>query len=452
MISTVDDDELVKIAISRGIILEDEVRECNYIKQRSRGVSIISILKNKGYLAEKDYIYLVKLHADRILRRSLRKHLRLSPEEYSTKIAKALHDAEDSFMERLRKGRLAGSESRTAHTVLICPGCASKYNASVLSPGTQYKCRKCGNTLEVPDHGTAQELEPEVDLLEALDAEDLVGQIIANCEILERIGEGGMGVVYRGKHLTLERDVAVKVLPNKMTSEFFRGRFLAESRAAAKLIHPNVVQIFDAGEEKGNPYIVMEYVEGATVKQLINTRKRLGLAFVVRVVSEAAQGLAAAHRLKLVHRDVKPENIMISFTGDTKVMDFGLAKDVGMQGDVTKAGMLMGTPYYMAPEQFMSDVEVDHRADIYALGVTLYHMLAGKPPYTGDSPYKIMNAHLNEKYKPVQELNKNVVPEIVTILDKMLIKDREKRYQNMMPLIKDFERVKIEQNDQEEKE
>ena len=226
-------------------------------------------------------------------------------------------------------------------------------------------------------------------------------------------------------------------------SDFFRQRFLAESRSAARLIHPNVVQIFDAGEERGNPYIVMEYVEGATVKQLINTRKRLGLSFVVRVISEAAQGLAAAHKLKLVHRDVKPENIMISFNGETKVMDFGLAKDVGMQGDVTKAGMLMGTPYYMAPEQFMTDVEVDHRADIYALGVTLYHMLAGKPPYIGDSPYKIMTAHLNEKYKPIHEMNAKVPEALADILNKMLAKRVKNRYQNMPQVVKDLERVKI---------
>jgi serine/threonine-protein kinase len=203
------------------------------------------------------------------------------------------------------------------------------------------------------------------------------------------------------------------------------------------------VQIFDAGEQNGNPYITMEYVEGATVKQLINTRKRLGLSFVVRVISEAAKGLGAAHRLKLVHRDVKPENVMISFTGEAKVMDFGLAKDVGMQGDVTKAGMLMGTPFYMAPEQFMTDVEVDHRADIYALGVTFYHMLAGRPPYIGDSPYKVMNAHLNEKYRPVQELNKKVTPELASVLDKMLVKLRKNRYQNMQQVVKDLERVKL---------
>jgi serine/threonine protein kinase len=145
----------------------------------------------------------------------------------------------------------------------------------------------------------------------------------------------------------------------------------------------------------------------------------------------------------MVHRDVKPENIMISFTGDTKVMDFGLAKHMGMEGDVTKAGMLMGTPFYMAPEQFMSDVEVDHRADIYALGVTLYHMLAGRPPFTGDSPYKIMNAHLNEKYKPVREANPMVPEELGAILDKMLAKDREKRYQNMLQVVKDLERIEL---------
>jgi serine/threonine-protein kinase len=440
MISTKDDTGLVKIALSRKLVLEDEVRECKYLVNDRTGISIISILRSKGYLSNKDYLYLLKIHSDREIRRSLKEHLRLGPEAYSEGIAKALGETEFAFAERKRK---SGREHKRAQTVIVCPECGSKYNASILQPGAQYKCRKCGNALEIPDHGTAEEIDPDVEFEEAFDTEDLINRTLAGCKIVEQIGEGGMGVVYRGKHLTLDREVAIKVLPRKMTSSFFRTRFLAESRAAGKLIHPNVVQIFDAGEEKGNPYLIMEYVEGASVKQLINTRKHLGLAFVLRVVSEAAQGLAAAHKLKLVHRDVKPENIMISFTGETKVMDFGLAKDVGMQGDVTKAGLLMGTPFYMAPEQFMSDVEVDHRADIYALGITLYHMLAGKPPYTGDSPYKIMNAHLNERYKPVTELNPKVPEKLAAILDKMLMKDRKMRYQTMLQVVKDLEHVEL---------
>lgn len=444
MISNKDDVVLIKTALARGMILEDEVRECQYVKERNPEISIVSVMRNKGYISEKDYGSLLKMNSEREMRRSLAEYLRLSPEAYSAKIAKALSEAHETFEERSRDTRRRRRSARLkAQTVLVCAGCGSKYNASILKAGSQYKCRKCATTLEVPSHGTAQEMEPDVDLEEALDTENLVGRVIARCKIIERIGEGGMGVVYRGKHLTLDREVAIKVLPRKMTSDFFRQRFLAESRAAGRLIHPNVVQIFDAGEEKGNPYLVMEYVEGATVKQLINTRKRLGLTFVVRVISEAALGLAAAHRLKLVHRDVKPENIMISFTGDTKVMDFGLAKDVGMQGDVTKAGMLMGTPYYMAPEQFMSDVEVDHRADIYALGVTFYHMLAGRPPYVGDSPYKIMNAHLNEKYKPIRELNPAVTEELAAILDKMLAKRKKERYQTIQQVARDLERIKL---------
>jgi serine/threonine-protein kinase len=124
-------------------------------------------------------------------------------------------------------------------------------------------------------------------------------------------------------------------------------------------------------------------------------------------------------------------------------MDFGLAKDIGMQGDVTRAGMLMGTPYYMAPEQFKNDLDVDHRADIYALGVTFYHMLVGNPPFLGDSPYKIMNAHLNERYKPVREANPEVPPELEAVIDRMLTKDRQKRYQTMQQIVKDLVRVEI---------
>jgi serine/threonine-protein kinase len=440
MFNAFDDIPLVQAALSKGIVLEDEVRECRYEQKERAGTSIISILRERGFLNEKNFLFLFKLHADRELRRAVVQYLGSLQEKFSSRIVRSLIEAEATYDRRIRGVSLPGGP---ASLLLVCAGCGTKYNTSVLKPGASYKCRKCGNVLKVPEQQIVEELEPEPELEEAFDAEDLVGTSIGGCQVMERIGEGGMGVVYLGKHMTLDRSVAIKVLPRKMTTKFFRERFLAESRAAARLIHPNVVQIFDAGEERGNPYIIMEYVEGATVKQLINTRKRLGLAFVVRVIGEAAQGLGAAHKLKMVHRDVKPENIMISFSGETKVMDFGLAKDVGMQGDVTRAGMLMGTPYYMAPEQFKGDMDVDHRADIYALGVTLYHMLVGNPPFLGDSPYKIMNAHLNERYKPVREASPEVPPELEAVLDRMLAKDREKRYQVMQQIVKDLDRIEI---------
>jgi predicted Ser/Thr protein kinase len=440
MFNPLDDVVLVQAALSQGIVLEDEVRECRYEQKERQGTSIVSILRERGFLDEKNFLHLFKIHVDRELRRAVAQYLGSLQEKFSSRVVRALIEAEATYDRRIRGVSLPGGP---ASSILVCADCGTKYDTTVLKPGASYKCRKCGNVLRVPEQQVVEELEPEPELEEAFDAEDLVGTSIGGCQVVERIGEGGMGVVYLGKHLTLDRSVAIKVLPRKMTTKFFRERFLAESRAAARLIHPNVVQIFDAGEERGNPYIIMEYVEGVTVKQLINTRKRLGLAFVIRVIGEAAQGLGAAHKLKMVHRDVKPENIMISFSGETKVMDFGLAKDVGMQGDVTKAGMLMGTPYYMAPEQFKSDVDVDHRADIYALGVTLYHMLVGSPPFLGDSPYKIMNAHLNERYKPVREANPDVPPQLEAVLDKMLAKDRQKRYQAMQQVVRDLERVEL---------
>ncbi len=444
MFSDKDDTAIIKIALSRKYIHEDEVRECSYIRSQKPEESLISILKAKGYLSDKDYLSLFKMHAQRELWRSLRFRTRMSTVVLSGQMAAALSEAETGFKERVRESkRQRAVDVPDLPSVLICPGCATKYNASRLKEGRQYKCRKCGGTLEVPLLEEIEDLEPDAELEEAFDGEELIGQVLSGCKIVEKIGEGGMGVVYRGKHLTLDRDVAIKVLHKQLTNEFYRNRFLAESRAAAKLTHPNVVQVFDAGQKSGYSYIVMEFVEGATAKQLLHARKRLSLAFVVRIVSEAARGLAAAHKIKLVHRDVKPENIMISFTGDTKVMDFGLAKDVDMQGDITKAGMLMGTPFYMAPEQFMNDAQVDHRADIYALGVTSYHMLIGRPPFLGDSPYKVMNAHLNEKYKPLRELDPDIPPELEAIIDKMLLKEPENRYQSMLQVAKSLQKVNL---------
>lgn len=441
--STKDDPALVQIALKRSFILKDDVRECRYAQSQSSGESIISVLRAKGHLDENEYIHLFRIHADYELRRAVKELTESSPQALGLRLRDAFAEAKNGLSRQARSRKARLSEENAPETVLVCPNCTTKYNASKLAPGTPYKCRRCGNTIEVPDYRSVLEIEPDIDMEEALDVEGLVGEVVGGCKILELIGKGGMGVVYRGKHLTLDRDVAIKVLARERKSDFFRDQFLAESRAAAKLIHPNVVQVFDAGEAGRHPYIVMEFVEGATVKQLINTRKRLSLVFIKRVVSEAAQGLSAAHRMKLVHRDVKPENIMISFTGDTKVMDFGLAKDTGARGDASKAGLLIGTPFYMAPEQFMTDAEVDHRTDIYALGITLYHMLTGRPPFTGDSPYKIMNAHLNERHTPIREIVPEVPEELEAIVDKMLVKDRTRRYQSMGQIVKDLEQVKL---------
>ena len=236
MFSAKDDTALIKIALSRGIVLEDEVRECRYEKKRDPDSSLISILWRKGYLREKNFIELLKMHSDRELRRALKHHLMLSPEAFSTKIAKALGEAEVTFAERLR-GRMEKSADGTMLTTIICAGCGTKYDITKIEAGTQYECKKCGNKFEIPDIPVvpeADDSEPGVDLLEALDAVDFVGDTVGGCRVMERIGEGGMGVVYKGKHLTLDREVAIKVLPRRMTSDFFRKRFLAESRAAAK--------------------------------------------------------------------------------------------------------------------------------------------------------------------------------------------------------------------------
>ncbi len=202
-------------------------------------------------------------------------------------------------------------------------------------------------------------------------------------EIQEQIGRGGMGLVYKARQPRLDRTVALKILaPEIMSQPAFAERFLREARALARLNHPNVVSVFDFGEVNGRYFLVMEYVEGAHLRQLIELG-RLDPSDALRLVPEICAGLQYAHEQGIVHRDIKPENILVDARGRPKIADFGLVKVLGQDEDdwrLTRASQVMGTPQYMAPEQMHRPREVDHRADIYSLGVVLYEMLTAELP------------------------------------------------------------------------
>ncbi|MCX7704353.1 MAG: serine/threonine protein kinase, partial [Planctomycetota bacterium] len=198
--------------------------------------------------------------------------------------------------------------------------------------------------------------------------ERFIGKRIGSYEILERIGKGGMGAVYRARHITLNRIVAIKIMSPALVGEKHKVRFLREARAVARLEHPNIVVVHDAGEEDRFPYIVMQLVEGKSVREIVEEKGRLTGEESLRIVESAARALDAAHKNGIVHRDIKPDNIMITKEGEVKLTDFGLARS--MEEDdmaVTGDGVAVGTPYYMSPEQFEGE-RVDKRSDIYSLG------------------------------------------------------------------------------------
>ena len=249
-----------------------------------------------------------------------------------------------------------------------------------------------------------------------------IGQIVKErYEILEILGEGGMAFVYKARDMHLERFVAIKTLkPNYVNQETFVDRFKREAKTAANLNHPNIVQIFDWGIEE-EPYFVMEYIEGNTLTSIIAKNRTISLSDILFIGAQVSSGLHAAHQKGLVHRDIKPGNIMITPDGKVKVTDFGIVSLQNEESDITKTGSILGTASYISPEQAQGK-PVSIESDLYSLGTVLYELIAGKAPFSGDSPISTATKHLTEKpEKPSvfrRDLPKGVESAILKLLEK----------------------------------
>jgi eukaryotic-like serine/threonine-protein kinase len=245
----------------------------------------------------------------------------------------------------------------------------------------------------------------------------------------ETLGEGGMARVYRGIDEVLGRPVAIKILADRHAGDQkFVTRFRREAQAAAALNHPNVVSVFDTGDDEQAHYIVMEYVEGETLADLLRRERPLDPDLAARITEEVATALQAAHERQLVHRDVKPGNVMIDREGRIKVMDFGIAR-AAADDTLTQTGTVLGTAAYLSPEQARGD-PVDARSDIYSLGCVLYEMLCGRAPFTGDSAVSIAFRHVNDVPDPPSAHHPGVPPEIEAVTVRALEKDPARRYQS----------------------
>ncbi len=267
----------------------------------------------------------------------------------------------------------------------------------------------------------------------------MIGKKVAHYEILEKIGEGGMGVVYKAHDTKLERTVALKFLPpHLLGSEDEKARFAHEAKAAAALAHANICYIHEINEFRGQTYIVMEYVEGITLKDAV-AGEPLPIEKVVEIVLQIAEGLKKAHEKDVIHRDIKSANIMITDEHTVKILDFGLAKLKG-HTKITKTGTTMGTVAYMSPEQSRGG-EVDHRTDIWSLGVVVYEMLTGQLPFKGDYDQAVIFSILNEEPEPITTLRTEVPLELERIVNRALSKDKNERYQTVSELIKDLGRL-----------
>jgi serine/threonine protein kinase/Tfp pilus assembly protein PilF len=265
------------------------------------------------------------------------------------------------------------------------------------------------------------------------------GETILHYKILEKLGEGGMGVVYLAEDTKLERKVAIKFLPHYIAiNSEERERFKIEAKAAAALNHPNIATIYAIEESKDQIFIVMEFIDGVELKDKIKSNL-LPIDEAINISIQIAEGLEAAHKKGVVHRDIKSQNIMITSDGKVKIMDFGLAKIKG-GSQLTKIGSTVGTAAYMSPEQAKGE-EVDQRTDIWALGVILYEMLTGKLPFEGDYEQAVIYSILNELPKPIAMQRTDVPETILKISDRLLQKNPDQRYSSMKEILKDFDSV-----------
>ena len=262
---------------------------------------------------------------------------------------------------------------------------------------------------------------------------------IGHYKIVSELGRGGMGVVYKGYEEKLNRFVAIKVLGDHLAhDEQFLSRFMREARAAAGLSHPNVIPIFYIGDDDGLQYFAMEFVSGRSVQTMIRSEGRIGNPRAAQIILQAAHGLAAAHDAGIIHRDIKPANLMVDERGVVKIADFGVALPAESQTKLTVTGAMMGTPGYLSPEQCMGET-VDHRADIYALGVTYYEMLTGRMPFNAESPFALIRQIMQEDPPDVTQLNSEVDADSKRILMRMIARDRDARYQNCHELATDLD-------------
>jgi tRNA A-37 threonylcarbamoyl transferase component Bud32 len=265
---------------------------------------------------------------------------------------------------------------------------------------------------------------------------DLVGKKLKDFYVMRRLGRGAMAEVYLAQQQSLGRQIALKVLNADLARDpNYVRRFHHEARAAAALVHAGIVQIYEVGEENGIHFIAQEYVAGRNVGEVIRSHGSLEPPLVLDILRQVAAALTKASSEGIVHRDIKPENIMLAGSGEVKVADFGLARVMGDGGaNLTQVGVAMGTPLYMSPEQ-IEGKQIDSRSDIYSLGVSAYHMLAGEPPFTGDSPLTVAVQHLNQAATPLTARQPNLPPPLVGAVGRMMAKKPADRFSDPAALL-----------------
>jgi len=323
-----------------------------------------------------------------------------------------------------------------------CPKCGGRVDFDT-AVGDHLVCAGCGARLKVPASAKTHypTESPTLTGQASAAADPLIGTTLGEFEIVELLGRGGMGAVYKARQASLDRLVAIKVLPQSLASdESFVERFDREARAAAAVRHPNIIEIHAIGEDRGYQYIAMEFIEGDTLSDILKREGRLQAGRALEIMRQVASALAEAHECGILHRDIKPSNILIDAKGRVKVADFGLAKHEGVDVSVTVSGQALGTPLYMPPEAARGE-RFDARSDLYSLGATFYHALAGRPPFQADTPALLIVKHLEGRVPPLQDLALDCPTALCRAIHRLLRKNPAERYESADKLLEVLARI-----------
>ena len=319
--------------------------------------------------------------------------------------------------------------------ILHCSKCGEKYNVLEQWKGTA----KCPADSAMLTEGPRTESVGVAATLGGGQRPDSpIGMEVGGCKIVEQIGKGSMGAVYKAKHVGLNRYVAVKLLPTVSDDQELVKRLLFEARAIAKLEHPNIVQVYDVGFQRGYFFMVMQLLKGETLEARIREAKKLPVHTALEIARDVAQGLAAAHEKGVIHRDVKPANIMLTEDGRARLTDFGLAQDV--ENPEEAPGIIVGTPFYMSPEQWLGH-KADERSDFYSLGVILFLAVTGRHPFQGATVQDLMNQHLKVPPPSPSTVDPGISDGLSAVIRKLISKPPKKRYPTAAALLEDLGRL-----------